>query len=197
MRRTGRYKIFPIIGTGVAASGMLLFATVSADTPLLRIMLFMVVLGIGLGMTMQMLIIAAQNALPPQDMGLSTSTATFFRAMGGTVGTAVSLAVLFSTVVGNIRDRMLDAGIPSAYLDQVKSTSALDDSAKLLNALPGPIQDLVLQGFADSMRTVFLVMAATLVPAFIGTFFIKELPLRQHSPMEARRLAEEAAAHSV
>lgn len=184
MRLTGRYKVFPVVGTAVACVAMLLFSTLTVDTPLTRVMAFMVVLGAGLGMSMQMLIIAAQNALPARDMGLSTSSATFFRAIGGTVGTAVSLAVLFGSVLGNIRERLTDAGVPSVYLDQARP-SALDDTASLLAALPDPIRHLVLQGFADSMRTVFLVMAVTLVPAFVGTLFIKEVPLREHSPMES------------
>lgn len=190
MRRTGRYKIYPVVGTAIASVAMLLFTTIGVDTPMSRVMTFMVVLGIGLGLSMQMLIIAAQNALPARDMGLSTSSATFFRAMGSTVGAAVALAVLFGTVLGNIRERLIEGNVPSAYLDQVKQTSALDDTRALFDLLPAPIEHMVLQGFADSMRTVFLVMAITLVPAFIGALFIKEVPLRDHSPLEA--LAAEA-----
>jgi MFS family permease len=193
MRRTGRYRTFPIVGTGIATVGSLLFATLSADTPIWQVMAYMVVMGIGLGMSMQMLMVAAQNALPPQDMGLSTATTTFFRSMGATFGAAVSLAVLFSTVLGNIRERMVDAHVPTAFLDHVNADS-LDNTGKLLNLLPPDIQHLVLSGFADSMRTVFLVMAITMVPAFIGTWFVKEEPLREHSAMEMMKHQEEAAA---
>ncbi len=192
MRRTGRYRTFPIIGTAVALCGNLLFATLSADTPVPQVMAYMVVMGVGLGMSMQMLMIAAQNALPPKDMGLSTATTTFFRSMGGTFGAAVALAVLFSTVLGNIRERMADAGVPSAYFDHVNAKS-LDNTGKLLKLLPPEVQHVVLSGFADSMRTVFLVMACTMVPAFVGTWFIKEEPLREHSPMEMARLEEASA----
>jgi len=190
MRRTGRYKVYPVVGTAIAAVAMLAFATIDAETPMPRVLAFMVVLGIGLGLSMQMLTIAAQNALPPRDMGLSTSSVTFFRAIGSTVGTAVALAVLFGTVLGNIRERLVEGGVPSAYLDQVKRTSALDDTAALFASLPDEVERMVLQGFADSMRTVFLVMACTLVPAFLGTLLVKEEPLREHSPLEA--LAAEA-----
>jgi EmrB/QacA subfamily drug resistance transporter len=185
MRRTGRYKVFPVVGTAIASVAMLLFTTIDADTPMPRLMTYMAVLGVGLGLSMQMLVIAAQNALPMQDMGVSTSTSTFFRAMGSTLGTAVALAVLFGTVLGNIRERLVAGGVPSVYLDQVKSTHALDDTVSLFASLPDPIRHMVLQGFADSMRTVFLVMAITLVPAFFGTLLIKEVPLREHSPMES------------
>jgi EmrB/QacA subfamily drug resistance transporter len=193
MRRTGRYRTFPIIGTAIAVVGNLLFATLSADTPIEQVMVYMVVMGVGLGMSMQMLMIAAQNSLPPRDMGLSTATTTFFRSMGGTFGAAVSLAVLFSTVLGNIRERMVDAGLPTAALNQVNAAS-LDNTSKLLGSLPESIRHLVLSGFADSMRTVFLVMALTLVPAFVATWFVKEEPLREHSPLEMqhRELQEPA-----
>jgi EmrB/QacA subfamily drug resistance transporter len=192
MRRTGRYRTLPIVGTAVALVGNLLFATLTADTPLPQVMTYMVVMGAGLGMSMQMLMIAAQNALPPQDMGLSTATTTFFRSMGATFGAAVALAVLFSTVLGNIRGRMVDAGIPSVFLDHVNAKS-LDNTDKLLKLLPPQVQHVVLSGFADSMRTVFVVMACTMVPAFVGTWFIKEEPLREHSPMEMARLEEASA----
>jgi EmrB/QacA subfamily drug resistance transporter len=189
MRRTGRYRVFPIIGTAVALIGCVLFATMTADTPLPQVMAYMVVLGMGLGMSVQMLMIAAQNALPPQDMGLSTATTTFFRSMGGTFGAAVALAVLFSTVLGNIRGRMVDAGLPSASLQQVNAKS-LDNIAKLLHLLPENVRHLVLAGFADSMRTVFVVLACTMVPACIATWFVKEQPLRELSAMEMVRQAE-------
>jgi MFS family permease len=177
MRRTGRYKIFPIVGTAVGFVGEVLFSTLGVDTPMWQVMAYMVIVGAGLGMSMQMLIIAVQNALPPQDMGLSTSSATFFRSMGGTFGAAVSLAVLFGTVLGNIRDRFTAAHIPTQFLGHVSSTS-LNNTHDLLSKLPAPIKHLVLQGFADSMRTVFVVVAALLLSAFIGTWFIKEVPLR-------------------
>jgi EmrB/QacA subfamily drug resistance transporter len=184
MRRTGRYRVFPIIGTATALVGSLLFSTMTADTPLPQVMSYMVVMGIGLGLSMQMLMIAAQNALPMSDMGLSTATTTFFRSMGGTFGAAMSLAVLFSTVLGNIRDRMHEAGLSTAFTGQLNA-KALDNTQKLFSVLPPPVRHMVLQGFADSMQTVFHVTAATMLLAFVGTWFIKEEPLREHSALQA------------
>jgi EmrB/QacA subfamily drug resistance transporter len=184
MRRTGRYRVFPIIGTATALAGSLLFSTMTADTPLPQVMSYMVVMGIGLGLSMQMLMIAAQNALPMSDMGLSTATTTFFRAMGGTFGAAMSLAVLFGTVLGNIRERMADAGLSTAFTGQL-SAKSLDNTTKLFSVLPPPVKHMVLQGFADSMHTVFVVTAAMMLLAFLGTWFIKEEPLREHSAMQA------------
>jgi EmrB/QacA subfamily drug resistance transporter len=176
MQRTGRYKIFPIFGTAVLFVGMLLFSTLKVDTPIPQAMAYMVVVGIGLGLTMQMLVISVQNALPPEDMGLSTSAVTFFRSMGGTLGAAVALAVLFGTVVGNIKDRL--AGSPyKAFANQVTGAK-LDNTSNLFANMPAPLKRLVLEGFADSMHTVFVVVAFLVIPAFVLTFFIKEVPLR-------------------
>jgi MFS family permease len=193
MRRTGRYRTLPIVGSAIAIGGNLLLSTLTADTPLPQVMVFMVVMGIGLGLSMQMLMIAAQNSLPMRDMGLSTATTTFFRSMGGTFGAAVALAVLFSTVLGNIRERFTEAGLPTTFLHRVNSSS-LDNTTKLLGSLPQNVRHLVLSGFADSMSTVFLVMAGALVPAFVGTWFIKEEPLREMSPMDAAALSQEEPA---
>ncbi len=183
MRRTGRYRTFPIVGTAIGLVGSLLFSTMTADTPLPQVMSYMVVMGVGLGLSMQMLMIAAQNALPMSDMGLSTGTTTFFRAMGGTFGAAVSLAVLFGTVLGNIRDRMTEAGLSTAFTSQVNAKS-LDNTEKLFAVLPPPVRHMVLQGFADSVHTVFLVTAGTMLLAFVGTWFVKEVPLREHNAMQ-------------
>ena len=188
MQRTGRYKIFPIFGTAIMFVATLLFSTLSYTTPIPRVMAYMVVMGIGLGLTMQMLVIAVQNALPPQDMGLSTSSVTFFRSMGGTLGAAVSLGVLFGTVRGNIQDRVLSAHLSLRDLASLRGLSL--DNTEGFSKLSEPARRVVLSGFADSMDTVFLVVAAVVVPAFIGTLFIKEVPLRTQGGLAARRDAE-------
>jgi EmrB/QacA subfamily drug resistance transporter len=191
MSRTGRYKIFPIIGTAVMAVAMLLFSTLTVDTPIPRAMLFMVVMGAGLGLSMQTLVISVQNALPPRDMGIATSSVTFFRSMGGTFGVAAALALLFGSLAGNIRERAVAAHLPADVIAKFKSASSLNDTS-IIGSLPPAVRRVVLEGFADSMHTVFLTTFFLLIPAFVLAFFIKELPLRSMGGLAAQR-AEAAA----
>ena len=96
--RTGKYKIFPILGGALMVGGLLLLHTVGVDTPYWRTGVFMAVFGFGLGLVMQPITLAVQNAMEPSEIGVATSSATFFRQMGATAGTAIFLSILFSTV---------------------------------------------------------------------------------------------------
>ncbi|MCU1590882.1 MAG: transporter [Frankiales bacterium] len=191
MSRTGRYKIFPIIGTAVMAVAMLLFSTLTVDTPIPRTMVFMVIMGAGLGLSMQTLVISVQNALPPRDMGIATSSVTFFRSMGGTFGVAAALALLFGSLAGNIRDRAVAAHLPPAVIEKFKHATALNDTS-VIATLPPAIRRVVLEGFADSMHTVFLTVFFLLIPAFVLTFFIREVPLRSMGGLAAARAEADA-----
>ena len=184
MRRTGRYKWLPVVGTATMFVAMVLFALVDAGTPVWQVSIPMVVLGAGLGFCMQTLVISVQNALPPRDMGVATSSVTFFRSMGGTLGAAVSLSVLFGSLVGNIQDRARAAGLPEAVIDRFSSASALDDTT-VIATLPEAVRQAVLDGFADSMHTVFVAVAALTVPAFLISLTIREIPLRAEGGLAA------------
>lgn len=173
MARTGRYKRLPIAGTALMILAMALFSTLDVDTPIWRAMLYMVVMGAGLGLSMQTLVLSVQNAMPARDMGVATSSVTFFRSMGGTFGAAVALAILFGSVAGNIADRARSTGVPAPSFRGFN----LDDTSTL-SVLPQAARDAVLGGFVDSMSTAFAVMGMLLVPAFVLTLFIKEIPLR-------------------
>ena len=200
MMKTGRYKVFPIIGTAVMFVAVLLFSTLDVDSPLWHAALFMVLMGGGLGLSMQTLVISVQNALPPQDMGVATSSVSFFRSMGGTFGAAVALSVLFGSVVGNIQDRARSAGLPQAVIDRFGESSSLDDTS-IIATLPAAVRRAVLEGFADSMSTAFLTVAVLLVPAFVLSLFIREIPLRSTGGLaaahaDAGEQEREAAARS-
>ncbi|MGI5261943.1 MFS transporter [Streptomyces angustmyceticus] len=216
--KTGRYKIFPIIGTALMIAAMLLFHfRVQWDTPLWETMVYMLVFGLGLGGCMQTLVLAVQNAVPPRDMGVATASSTFFRQMGATAGTAIFLSVLFSTVGDKISSAFEDAASTERFQAALRDPAVLHDPANkpVLDMLKHPgngnssgvlsdssfIQHLdprlaepFKRGFADSMHTVFLMGAVVVALAFVLMWFIKEVPLRQISGLEARAQAEAEAA---
>ena len=192
MSRTGRYKPLPIVGTALIFVALMLMSTLGVDTPIWHPMGFMAVMGMGLGLSMQTLVISVQNALPPKDMGVATSSVTFFRSMGGTFGAAVSLAVLFGSLAGNIQERAVRAGLPDDVIARFESASALNDTS-IIATLPDAVRRVVLEGFADSMSTVFVVIAMLLVPAFVLSFLVKELPLRTSGGLQAASADEQEA----
>jgi EmrB/QacA subfamily drug resistance transporter len=222
--RTGRYKIFPVVGSMLLVLGLLLVSFVGVDTPLWQTMLIMTVFGLGLGGNMQPLVLAVQNAVPPRDMGVATSSATFFRQMGGTLGTAVFLAILFSTVGGKIKGAFrvpensaaLQAAVsdPNVLADPtnasvaaaIKSGGALPagalDDTSFLSHLDPRLARPFLEGFAGSINLVSFCGAMVLLVAAVVVWFLPEEPLRSVSGIQARheddeRRASEAAAVST
>ncbi len=184
MSRTGRYKVLPIAGTALMCTALLMMSTLGVDTPLWKPLAYMLVMGAGLGLSMQTLMVSVQNALPPKDMGVATSSVTFFRSLGGTFGVAISLAVLFASLAGNIQERARAAGLPQAVIDRFADASSLDDTT-VIATLPAAVRAAVLQGFADSMSTAFLLVGLLLVPAFVLTMLVKEVPLRAKGGLAA------------
>jgi len=195
--RTGRYKIFPIIGTALMTIALLLFSRIGADTPLPLLMVVMLVFGMGLGGNMQSVILAVQNAVDPRSMGVATSAVTFFRQIGGTLGTAVFLSVLFSTLGGRIGSAFSDASRDPAF--QAALAANPDQAAQLQQATGGGLAsteqftslDPVLAqpfrvGFTDSLDAIFLIGAAVLAVGFVVTLFLPELPLRTMSGVQAQ-----------
>jgi EmrB/QacA subfamily drug resistance transporter len=200
--RTGRYKIFPVVGSALLIVGLGLMSTVSADTSLVHTDLFMVVFGAGLGLSMQSIVLAMQNAVPPKDMGVATSTTTFFRQVGGTLGAAVFLSILFSTAGTKIATAYDKAGRTRAFQDAVRSHPAdfhklqtqksLNDT-DFLHGLNKVLAHPFLVGFSNAMDLVFVVGACVLVLAFVLSLMLKEVPLRMVSGLQAAREAAAAA----
>lgn len=204
--RTGKYRIFPIIGTGFMAFGFFLFTFISASTPIWFIMLGMLCVGLGLGQLMQTLTIASQNAVGPRDIGVATSSATFFRQVGGTMGVAVIFSVLFSRVPDTIKSAFaepkLAANLKSALADP--KVLANPDNATILNGLKNPasLGDALngntaflttsdhrlaapfLHGFADATVAGFWVSLIVVLIAFVLSFFLKATPLREKSAQQ-------------
>jgi MFS family permease len=179
--RTGRYKVYPIVGLGVTSASMFLFAQIGVDTPLWHTMIIMVMAGAGLGLCMQTLILSIQNVVPPKDMGVATSSATFFRSIGGTVGTAVFLSMLFTVVLNRLAPI---TGGRGAAID-VNDTSFLET---MTPAQKRPILD----AFTHGIDTVFTVGGIVVFVAFVLIWFLKEVPLSTKSGIERR--ADEATA---
>jgi EmrB/QacA subfamily drug resistance transporter len=209
--RTGRYRIFPIVGTCLMLAALVLFSRVTADTPLWQTMLVMVVMGLGLGGNMQPVILAVQNAASPREIGVSTSAVTFFRSMGGTLGAAIFLSVLFTIVPDKIRGAFGEAATTPefqsalrAHPDQAQllqgassgGASALDDTSfvgRLVDVLAHPFK----VGFSEAMSTVFIIASAVLAVGVVVVFFLPEIPLRRGSGAQERAAQDQADEEAV
>jgi hypothetical protein len=185
--RTGRYKIFPVAGSIFMVVGLLLMTQIGADTPLWQTDIYMATFGLGLGMNMQSIVLAMQNAVDPRDMGVATSAVTFFRQVGGSLGTAVFLSILFTRAATNIPHELSRKGIQLP-----KGSFDLNDTSGLAK-LPPNYKHPILVGFSDSMDTVFLAGALVLVIGVVLSIIMKEVPLRTMSGQQARAAAEQAA----
>ncbi|WP_280382198.1 MFS transporter [Nocardia wallacei] len=174
-KRTGHYKILPVIGTFIVTIGALLYAQVHFDSVLWQPLVYGGIIGLGLGCCMQTLIIAAQNAGPRTDMGVSTASATFFRQVGGTLGVAVFLTIMFNLLPNKIVDAFggrLPAGFDTDRLSQMQSNTAG------IAALPDQVKQPILIGFTNSMHGVFFAAAGVALLACIVLMFMKEIPLQ-------------------
>lgn len=198
--RTGKYKVFLVAGTGLMASAYAYFAFITVDWQIWQISIGMVFLGLGLGQLMQTLTIAAQNSVEARDIGVATSSATFFRQMGGTLGVAVFLSILFAVLsdkaqwIGEEIKKIITAN--PALLQEPQN-------AILQNAGPGGLGELVntdssfLQvispeialpiqtAFVQSGSVVFASAAVVVAVAFVLTLFVKEIPLRDKAGFAA------------
>jgi EmrB/QacA subfamily drug resistance transporter len=169
--KTGRYKIFPIVGTAVMTLGLFLLARMSASTSLVNASLIMLVLGLGLGMVMQVLVIAVQNAVSYHDLGVATSGATLFRLIGGSLGTAVLGAVFASRLARNL------AALPSTGADSAFKGTGM--SAHAMAALSPEVRAAYQLAFTRSLDTVFLVAMGIAALGFLLVWLMPEQPLRK------------------
>ncbi len=171
--RSGRYKRFPIAGTAIAAVGLLLLSSLEPNTGSLEVGFYMLVLGVGLGLVMQVLVLAVQNSVPYSQLGVATSSATLFRSIGGSLGTAI-LGAIFANRLANELSSSLPAGPPVA---SGLSSGQIDPAQ--LQALPAALHDSYVNSFTDSISTVFLLAAGVGAIAFLLAWFLEERPLRK------------------
>ncbi len=206
--RTGRYRAYPLIGATMLTLGLFLLHYITADSPLWVAMVFMLITGFGLGNLMQPLTLALQNALPPKDMGVSTAAATFFRQIGGTLGVAIFLSILFSGLSPNISTELEasanDPAFRHAIAEAVHSSNPADAAlatglvnhdvsaagevlkdSSIIQQLSPELAHPFKVGFAESMSTVFLSATGVSLVALILVLFWKEVPLRTAGGIEA------------
>ncbi|WP_375406754.1 DHA2 family efflux MFS transporter permease subunit [uncultured Amnibacterium sp.] len=156
--RTGKYRIFPITGTAFTSAGFFFMTTLTIDKPLWYLMIGMFLIGLGLGQLMQTLTLASQNSVQPKDMGVATSASTFFRQIGGTLGTAILLSVLFSSLPGNILTATGDKATLTSAVDAALTPSVADKASnaaimkQLWNPIVNPIKSQV-QAQLDTATT--------------------------------------------
>jgi EmrB/QacA subfamily drug resistance transporter len=195
---TGKYKIYPIIGSALMTIGLILMSTLNVDTSFGVLSIYAILVGAGLGLSMQTIVIALQNSVDFQDMGIATSSNTFFRTLGGAFGTAI-----FGTIFSNRAAYYLQENITSL---QSTSPQALDgfDPAKLdvittntsiISTLPPAVKETVLHSFAQTFHMVFLAAAPITFIGFVLAFFLKEKPLQGSTAHHAART--EAAGEAV
>jgi EmrB/QacA subfamily drug resistance transporter len=214
--RTGKYKPFMVIGPSLLALGYLYLTSFNADTEFWQASIGMVLIGLGLGQLMQTLTLAAQNAVPASDIGVATASTTFFRQMGGTLGVAVFISILFNNLVDTIPAAFKRPEIADGIKDALQDPKVLADpnnadflkglqsgdmaalagklntDSSFLNDLDPRLARPFLVGFADAGVTVFASAAVVVAIAIVIAVFTKAPPLREKSAMQE---AASAASH--
>jgi EmrB/QacA subfamily drug resistance transporter len=166
--RTGRYKIFPIAGTAIMALGFVLLSQMDAGTSTLVQSLYLLVLGTGIGLSMQVLVLVVQNTVDFTDLGVATSGVTFFRTIGSSFGAAI-----FGSMFSNFLDDRLPAAMARSGAPAQAATSP-----QVLHQLSHEVAAPIIDAYADSLSRVFLFAAPVAVVGFILAWFLKQVPLR-------------------
>jgi len=183
--RTGRYKIFPMLGTAIMAVGLYLLSTMGLTTPAWATSMYMFVVGFGMGLIIQVMIIAVQNSVQHQDLGTATGAETFVRSMGGAFGVAIFGAIFNNRMAANL-SRLLPAGFQTSAVNAVTVTA----SPAALHRLPPALHQDVLQAIAQSTHVVFLAAVPLVLAAFVLTFILREVPLRRTAHIGREEIAE-------
>ena len=180
--RTGRYKMFPIAGTVLVALAMILMTSLTADTPIWLICVFLFIFGAGLGLIMQVVVLVAQNSVNPTMVGTATSTNNYFREVGASLGVAVFGAMFTTRLTENLTTVFVGAGASAGDADS--ATSSLDPQT--LATLPDAVRDGVVTAYADALAPVFWYLVPFIALAFLLSLFLKQIPLSDVAGMVAR-----------
>ncbi len=169
---TGRYKVFPIVGTAVLAAGLLSLTRLGPHTQYWEVAIFMFITGLGIGLVMQVLVVAVQNSVPYSQLGVATATSTFFRTIGGAFGVAILGAVFANELISQLK---LHA--TAAELKLVNGSSLTANPAQI-DHLPTAQRVFVVSAFSHSVERAFLVAVPFVILGFVLSWLIKEIPLR-------------------
>jgi MFS family permease len=183
--RLGRYKMFPIAGTAITTVGLFLLSRLQVDTAPWVASVYMLVLGVGLGLVMQVLVLVVQNDAPPRDVGVATSTATFFRSMGGSLGVALFGAIFASRLANELT--ALPGNVASRF------SGGVNVSPGEVHSLPSGVRHDFLLAFVHALQPVFLVGAGLTAMAFVLSWFLKEEPLRSTASAPPAEIKAEPA----
>ena len=187
---TGKYKIFPIVGTAMMTLGLILMATLSEDTSFLSLSIYAILLGGGLGLSMQTILIALQNDVEFKDMGIVTSSNTFFRSLGGAFGTAIFGTIFSNRIAHYLQENLtkLQESDPQAMAGfNPLDVEVITVNTSIISTLTLALQEVVLGSFAQTFRIVFLAAVPITFIGFILTFFLREKPLKSGADHSAAR----------
>ena len=178
--RLGRYRPFPITGTALMTVAMFLLSGISVTMPVWQTAIYMLVLGFGLGMTMQVLVLAAQNSVPYEQLGVATSGSTLFRQVGGSVGVSIFGAIFANQLATNVANALPPGVQPPRAA-----------SPGLVEQLPPEVHAAYVGAFVESLQPVFAAAAGVSLLAFLLSWLLREVPLRKS--VEAEGVAESFA----
>jgi MFS family permease len=172
--KTGKYKRYPVIGSVLMTLGIFLMSTAGTSTAYWQVALFAVVIGGGLGLSMQTVVIAVQNAVEFKDLGIATSSNTFFRSLGGAFGAAIFGTILSNQIASNLKTGFSNTGgaIDPNLIDSLTSNT------EAIATLPAQVQVTVLEAFANSFQTVFMSAIPVVALAFFFALALEEKPLQ-------------------
>ncbi|HEY5160592.1 MAG TPA: MDR family MFS transporter [Gaiellaceae bacterium] len=187
--RIGRYKIFPVVGMAVMTVGIILLSRLNPATSSLRLSAYMVVLGFGMGMVMQVLVLAVQNAAEYRDLGVATSSSTFFRSMGSVFGLAI-----FGAIFANRLAYWMPRLIPKGAAAHVSGANLMHMTPAQLNRLTPQVHQGLIDSFSNSIHSVFLWAIPFAAAGFVITLLLREIPLRERQKPAGASTADEAGA---
>jgi EmrB/QacA subfamily drug resistance transporter len=171
--RTGRWKVFPIVGTGLTAIGLFLLHRLTESSGTGEMSAFFFVFGAGLGLVMQVLVLVVQNSVSYEDLGVATSGATFFRSIGASFGVAIFGTIFTNRLTGKLADALAGQPLPAGA-----DAGQLAADPRSVRLLPGTLRPRVLHAYASSITDVFLYAVPVVVLAFVVAWFLKEDKLR-------------------